>query len=305
MKEMSLEMSDGFSIYAYVMEPKGVPVGHLHILHGMAEHSRRYVEFAQEFVNKGYVVSSHDHRGHGRTSRINGIQGYIAEHSGFDRMIDDAFEIVTFFQNTYSTPKFTLFGHSMGSFIGRRYIQKYGERIDCAVFSGTGGDPGFARHGGKALAQVLGRTHGFDKPNELLDTIVFGGFNRKIDQPLTKFDWLSKNPEVIESYVKDKYCGFISTTQFFSDLFDGLGIIHKKKEIVKIRKTLPILLFSGTKDPVGNYGKAVWSVAKAYDHAGIEDVTVMLYDESRHEVVNDTNSGEVFQMMWEWMNNRC
>ena len=101
-----------------------------------------------------------------------------------------------------------------------------------------------------------------------------------------------------------KVCGFIPTTQLFSDLFDGLGMIHKKKEIAKIRKTLPILFFSGLKDPVGEFGKTVWEVAKSYDKAGINDVTVLLYDDGRHEIVNDTNRDEVVQTVLDWMESR-
>ena len=297
-------MADGFSIYTYIMKPEGNPVGHIHILHGMAEHSGRYREFAQVLVTNGYIVSSHDHRGHGRTAELNGIRGHFANENGFNRVVEDAFEVVTFLRKSNTAPRFILLGHSMGSFIGRRFIQIYGDVVDLAIFSGTGGDPGIARYAGKTVAYILGKTHGLDQENEFLDSLVFGGFNRGIDKPVTKFDWISKDRRVVESYVKDDYCGFIPTTQFFSDLFDGLGMIHKKKEIAKIRKSLPILFFSGLKDPVGDFGKSVWKVAAAHDRAGIEDVTVLLYDEGRHEILNDTEREDVIQTVLDWMENR-
>ena len=304
MKELSIEMTDGFSIYTYIMKPEGKPVGHIHILHGMAEHSGRYRAFAQELVTNGYIVSSHDHRGHGRTAELNGIRGHFANEDGFNRVVRDAFEVVTFLRESNSAPRFILLGHSMGSFIGRRFIQTHGDIVDLAIFSGTGGDPGIARYAGKTVAYLSGKMRGFNQPNEFLDSLVFGGFNKGIDKPVTKFDWISKDRNVVESYVLDDYCGFIPTTQFFSDLFDGLGMIHKKKEIAKIRKSLPILLFSGLKDPVGEFGKSVWKVAKAYDRAGIEDVTVLLYDEGRHEILNDTEREDVIQTVLDWMESR-
>ncbi|MCZ2258745.1 alpha/beta hydrolase [Sporosarcina sp. G11-34] len=304
MNELSIEMTDGFSLYAFILKPEGKPVGHVHILHGMAEHSGRYREFAQNLAANGYIVSSHDHRGHGRTVALNGMRGHFTDEAGFDRVVEDAFEAVTFFRESNSAPRFILFGHSMGSFIGRRFIQTHGDVVDLAIFSGTGGNPGVARYAGKAVSYLSGKRKGFNQPNEFLDSLVFGGFNKGIDKPVTKFDWISKDRDIVESYVRDKYCGFIPTTQFFSDLFDGLGMIHKKKEIKKIRKTLPILLFSGLKDPVGDFGKAVWKVAKAYNRAGIEDVTVLLYDEGRHEILNDTEQEEATQKVLDWMANR-
>ena len=142
MREVTIEMSDGFLVHAIVMKPEGKPVGHIHLLHGMAEHIARYEEFAQYLVTKGYIVSGHDHRGHGKTAKMNGIKGHIADENGFERLVQDAHEVISELRDQYSSRHFILFGHSMGSFIARRYIQLYGSEIDLAIFSGTGGDPG-------------------------------------------------------------------------------------------------------------------------------------------------------------------
>ncbi|MHA6258788.1 alpha/beta fold hydrolase [Sporosarcina sp. CAU 1771] len=304
MRELTLNMSDGFLLHGFIVRPEGNPVGHVHILHGMAEHSGRYVQFTQNLVKNGYIVSGHDHRGHGKTSELNGTKGYFAEKNGFNRVVEDAFKVMAQLKEENPSPKFILFGHSMGSFIGRRLIQKHGEIIDLAVFSGTGGDPGISRQGGKAAAYLMGKSKGFDQPNEFLDSLVFGSFNKKIKNPATKFDWLSNDPLAVASYMHDENCGFIATTQFFADLFEGLGIIHKKSEIAKIPTTLPILLFSGAMDPVGEYGKAIWKVAKGYTDAGIEDVTVLLYENGRHELLNDTKSEEVTEAILDWIKKR-
>lgn len=304
MKELTVDMSDGFSLHAFIMKPEEAPVGHVHILHGMAEHSGRYIAFAEELVRNGYIVSSHDHRGHGKTAALNGTKGHFTNKDGFNRIVEDAFEVISQFREVNPSPRLILFGHSMGSFIGRRLIQTHGEIVDLAIFSGTGGDPGIARYAGKAAAYLSGKVKGFDQPNEFLDALVFGSFNKGIANPATKFDWLSTDREVVESYVGDENCGFIPTTQFFSDLFDGLGVIHQKKEIAKIRTSLPILLFAGAQDPVGDFGKALWKVAKAYNDAGIEDVTVLLYEEGRHELLNEKNRAEVIRAVLDWMKKR-
>lgn len=304
MKELILKMSDGISVYSFIRQPEGKPVGHIHILHGMAEHIGRYDSTVDFFVEQGYVVSGHDHRGHGKTAKLNGMKGHFADQDGFNRVVEDAYEIITQMK-TYQGPlKFILIGHSMGSFIARRFIQLYGETIDLVALSGTGDDSGLARYAGQAVAYVSGKKNGFQRQNKLLDSLVFGGFNRGISSPTTKFDWISKNEDLVSSYMTDENCGFIPTTQFFSDLFAGLGVIHSKKEIARIPKSLPILLFAGTEDPVGRNGNALWKVAKQYDNARIEDVRVQLFEGGRHELLSDSTRKEVIQAVQEWIEKR-
>ena len=304
MKELTLEMSDGIKVYAFIKQPEGKPVGHIHLLHGMAEHIGRYERSIEFFIEQGYVVSGHDHRGHGKTGEMNGIKGHFAESNGFNRVVEDAYEVITHMQTYDSSLKLILLGHSFGSFVARRFIQVYEDVVDLIVLSGTGGDPGIARYAGQMVANGLGNKNGFDERSEFLNSLVFGAFNKKIDSPTTKFDWISANRQLVLDYVKDEDCGFNPTTQFFLDLFEALGLIHKKNEIARIRKTLPILLFSGVDDPVGNYGKAVWKVASQYDNAEIEDVTVLLFEGGRHELLNDPSRGEIIQVVLNWIEKR-
>lgn len=301
---LTLEMSDGMNIYATSRQPKGEIKGHIHILHGMAEHSGRYDVAAEFFMGQGYVVTAHDHRGHGRTAAMNGKRGHFGDEFGFDRVVEDAFEVISYMKEMHGTTRFILIAHSMGSFIARRLIQLHGEVVDLVVLSGTGDDGGVARLGGRALGYLMGKRSGYGEPNTLLDSLVFGRFNKEIKKPLTKFDWLSKNNVLVFSYLSDEYCGFVPTTQFFLDLFDGLGTIHNQKEIARIPKALPILLFSGMEDPVGNFGKALWKVAKQYDKAKIEDVTVQLFEGGRHELLSDVTRQEVIQLVLEWIEKR-
>ena len=114
----------------------------------------------------------------------------------------------------------------MGSFVARRYIQLHGSEVDLAIFSGTGGDPGASRLAGQAVAYLHGKKNGFDQPDQFLNKLVFGGFNKSVDQPKTPFDWLSRDTEAVEKYLIDPACGVVPTTQFFADLFEGLGEIH-------------------------------------------------------------------------------
>lgn len=304
MGEVILTMSDGITVHGFIRQPTGEPVGHIHILHGMAEHMGRYDSTVEFFIEQGYVVSGHDHRGHGKTAQLNGVKGHFADVNGFNRVVEDAFEVITQLKKEQGSLKFILIGHSMGSFIARRFIQLHSELVDLTVLSGTGDDQGIARYAGVAVAHLFGKKEGYNEPNEQLNTLVFGNFNRSVSNPKTKFDWLSKNEALVTSYVTDENCGFIPTTQFFIDLFGGLGLIHQKKEIIRIPKTLPILLFAGTEDPVGRNGQALWKVAKQYDDAGIEDVTVHLFEGGRHELLSDSTRKEVIQAVLHWIKER-
>lgn len=304
MDEITLEMSDGLNVYVSIRQPKEKAVGHIHILHGMAEHSGRYDEAADFFVSKGYIVTAHDHRGHGKTAAMNGKRGHFGDDVGFDRVVTDVFEVVSNMKNRHATNRFILIGHSMGSFIARRFIQLHGDMVDQVVLSGTGDDGGIARYAGQALGHILGRRNGYSESNEVLDALVFGRFNQGIQKPITKFDWLSKNNTHVFSYLSDEYCGFVPTTQFFIDLFHGLGLVHHAKEVARIPKALPMLLFAGIEDPVGNNGKALWKVAKQYDAAGINDVSVLLFENGRHELLNDSTRPEVIQTVLEWIEKR-
>ena len=301
MKESTIGMTDGFQLNTCFAQPVGTPVGHIHLLHGMSEHIARYEEFANYLTGRGYIVTGHDHRGHGKTAKMNGLKGYFTDEFGFDRVVQDTYEIISTFRAQYPSPKFILFGHSMGSFVARRYVQLYGSEIDMAIFSGTGGDPGASRLAGLGVAYLQGKKNGFDQQNHFLNKLVFGGFNKSVDQPKTPFDWLSRDSEAVAKYIIDPECGVVPTTQFFIDLFKGLGEINDSDEINKIPKQLPVFLFSGNEDPVGDNGKGVLEVAKRYEKVGMEDVTLMLFEGGRHEMLHETNRQNVFKAVGDWI----
>ena len=296
-----LQMTDGFSINAFILVPEGEPIGHIHLLHGMAEQISRYGEFAKFLASKGYVVSGHDHRGHGKTSEMNGKLGYFADNNGFERVVEDAYDTVSSIRKQHPTPRFILLGHSMGSFIARRYIQLHGSEVDLVILVGTGSDPGPTRTLATGLAKLAGKTKGYDVPNHLLNKLAFGSFNKKIDKPATKFDWLSRDQNAVKEYIEDPFCGFVPTSGFFIDLFEGIGTINSADEISKVPKTLPILLASGNDDPVGDYGKGVLKVAKEFDAAGVNDVLVKLFEEGRHEILQELNKKQVFEFISDWI----
>lgn len=298
-----VSMNDGHKIFVRIYEPTRKPIGYFHILHGMAEHSGRYEEFSKLLCNIGYIVVAHDHRGHGKTAELNNSPlGFIAEHNGFERIVEDVHEVIEQVKVEKNLPTI-LFGHSMGSFVTRRYIQLYSDEIDKVILCGTGATT-LLHITGNILARSFSKIKGKQKEGKLFSELSFGSFNKKIPNAKTFFDWLSRDDEIVEKYLEDPYCGFIPTNQFFVDLTNGLKTIVRKKEIDKIRKDLPILLISGSDDPVGNNGKGVFQVANQYEQCGLTNITIHLFEGMRHEILNEINNEKVYEVILRWLGHK-
>jgi alpha-beta hydrolase superfamily lysophospholipase len=298
--ERYIEMSDGHFLFTRTFKPSNPCIGHIHILHGMAEHSGRYVKFARTLIAAGYAVTMHDHRGHGETAAYNGTLGFFAEQNGFDRVVEDAHEVVTSLHAQFADVPLILFGHSMGSFITRRYIQLYSDQVDNAILCGTGNVTALHTMG-NIVAKALAKQFGKETESKILNKLSFGSFNKQFPSSKTAYDWLCSAEDEVQKYIDDPYCGFIPTNQFFVDLTTGFKSLNRKKEIAKIKKELPILLISGSKDPVGEQGQGVYSVAEQFAAAGLQDVTVYLFEDKRHEILNEDNQEAVYQVLLRWL----
>lgn len=293
-------MSDGHDIFVRTFKPNGTKVGHIHILHGMAEHSKRYEAFAEKLCEEGYFVSTHDHRGHGFTAQKNGTLGYFDEKNGFDRVVEDVYEILTNLkEETTSRP--ILFGHSMGSFIARRFIQQYSEEIERLILSGTGA-PKLLHEGGHIIASQLVKLQGATVRSDLMHKLSFAGFNRHIQNPKTNFDWLTTDDEEVQKYMEDPLCGFIATHQFFVDLTGGILMLKNKSQNARIRHDLKVLLISGTHDPLADEnGTSVLRTGKQLVEAGLEHVKVYLFEGMRHEILHEKKKDQVMEIIVRWL----
>ncbi|WHT49917.1 alpha/beta fold hydrolase [Sporosarcina thermotolerans] len=267
----------------------------------MAEHIGRYKDFIHYLVANGFAVSGHDHRGHGQTAQLNGKLGSFGLSVGFDCIVEDAFEVANYFKSKFQAPRFILLGHSMGSFIARRYAQMFGIELDLMICSGTASDSRVSRLGGQALAKLKGQVTDFEKQDYFINKLVFGAFKNSVVSPETPLDWLSSRRETVEEYINDPLCGFVPSTGFFLELFNGISKIHNRGLIRQTPANLPILLLSGLQDPVGEQGKGIWKVARQLVNEGLQNVTVMLYEGGRHEMLQEVNREEVYDFIKGWI----
>ncbi|WP_369792340.1 alpha/beta fold hydrolase [Lysinibacillus sp. BF-4] len=290
-----IRMSDGHELFVRSYEPATTCRGHVHILHGMAEHSGRYDKFARFLQQQGYYVTLHDHRGHGQTAARNGKYGYFGAEAGFHRVVIDAHEVIEAVRKGKDLPQVQLIGHSMGSFIARRYVQRY--QVATVILIGTG--EGTLLHKAGQIVPALSAVK--DEPNPLLDKLSFGSFNRTVPKPATDYDWLCANPQAVQQYIADEQCGFIATTQFYADIMEGIVLVSTPSQIAHIPKALPILMISGSEDPVGAMTKGVFAVAEQFNKAGVENVCTYIVEGKRHEILNEVNHLATYHVMLRWL----
>ncbi|MCC3355331.1 alpha/beta hydrolase [Bacillus sp. REN16] len=294
---------DGVTIFCKKWENDGqvIPKGVVQIAHGMAEHIERYDLFAKGLTMAGYVVYGNDHRGHGKTGANSNQAGFFADENGFDRVVEDMHQLTKIMKKDHPNVPIFLFGHSMGSFLSRRYIQIHGEQLAGVILSGTGGDPGFIGKVGLGIAKFEMKRKGKTTKSPLMNKLTFGSYNKAFSPTRTEFDWLSRDDKEVDKYIDDPLCGGIFTAGFFYDLVGGVAKVNNHSANKNVSNGLPMYFIAGDQDPVGNYSKGVLQAADLYKKIGIKDVTVQLYENSRHEILNELNKEEVFNDVINWL----
>lgn len=294
MTENKLKLRDGKMLFYRVWAVEN-PIATIHINHGMAEHSARYERFATYLNAKGFTVYCQDHRGHGQTKKPEEV-GWFAEKDGWTTICEDSYELdQKIAAENKGIPHFIL-GHSMGSFLTRTNVSRHSEAYTAAVFMGTGADNGIVGKVGRSIASHRAKKYGSTHKDEFLNNLAFGSYPKKFDYKTEGiFCWLSSDREEVKKYEDDPDCGFLCSSKFYADLIEGLQTANDKKLIQGIRKDLPILFVSGSMDPVGNYSKGIHKASSLYKNAGIKDVRVKLYENGRHEILNDSMKEEVMK----------
>lgn len=282
--------AEGKEFTMYVYETETAPVkGAVLLLHGMAEHYKRYEGFLTALADAGYDAYIYNHRGHG-TDLPEEKLGYFAKHEGYELVITDAVEALKFVKKNKRGDKCFLFGHSMGSLIGRNVIQRFDD-ISGALFCGTGFQSDMMCKSGLMLSSMIVFFCGAKHRSPLLNKIMFETKEYLKNCQRTKSDWLTKDEKIVDIYREDPYCGFLCTASFYHDLIAITA--NAKSGMEKTRKDLPIFIASGSEDPVGSYGKGIRELYAKYKGLGFTNVSMKLYEGDRHELLNEFDKEKV------------
>lgn len=273
-------------VHYWYREPAGPPKGILQIAHGMAEHSGRYGHVADFFTGEGYVVCANDHLGHGKTASSPSDYGFFGKKPGWWTMVEDMAGLTLRMKEIFPGLPVFLQGHSMGSFLGRIYLTRYGTELAGAIFTGTSaGDPKAAMALPLTAAMTALRGHRFR--SRLLYGIAFGKYNERYGANSDRLGWMSQDPAVLSAFRRDPACNFVLTVAGFRDMTHMVLFINRPEWPSEVPLGLPILLLSGENDPVGAYGEGVRRVYEALAAAGCTDVSMKLYPDTRHEILNE------------------
>ena len=303
-KEFNYLSSDGITqIHAIRWEPEGKPKAILQIIHGMIEFIDRYDGFAKYMAEHGWLVTGEDHLGHGASVLSDEYHGYFGKN-GNACVIADIHHLREMTHGEFPDVPYCMLGHSMGSFLIRQYITEqegaYAKGLSGVIVMGTGWQPNAVLRFGKLVAKMYG-INKVGKEAPIIDKLSFGDNLKRIENPKYVADWLTKDPEIVEWYMHEPWCQFKFTASGYYNMFDGMLKAHDLKRMQKLPAGLPILITSGAEDPVGAWGEGVRKTFVAYTDNSPCEVSIKMYDDDRHEILNETDKDQVWADMLEFL----
>ena len=301
-KDFYIPSRDGVHrLHVVLWEPEGEVRAVVQISHGMIEMIDRYEDFALFLNRHGYAVIGNDHLGHGLTAGNDADLGYFCLRNMSATVVADLHRVTRYAKKKYKKKPYFMLGHSMGSFMARRYLMTYGMDLDGCVICGTGSQSRPVLIAGPVVANALRLVFGDRFRSRLLERNAFGTYQKRIPNPCTKSDWMTRDTAIVDWCRSNKYCSFRFTLNGYRTLFEVLSFIQKRQNIDRIPKELPLFFIAGGQDPVGHYGRDVRRISAGYEKAGVEDVSLKIYQEDRHEILNELDRDLVYRDVLSWL----
>lgn len=278
----------------------------LQISHGMIEYIERYEKFAEFMTLNGYMVVGHDHLGHGQSVLSESELGYFSEANQSDILVEDMHQLRKIIQKEDTEKPYFMMAHSMGSYMLRKYLTIHGDNLRGAILCGTGYVSRITTTIGLVVVNILGRLRGWHYVSRFVEKYSFGKAYRSFDMTGAdlKNSWLTRDTDIVKWYYAQPLCTFSFTVSGYKGLLEAVHFDCDMKNIKKIPKKLPIFIISGAEDPVGNMGVGVKKVYDMIKEAKNQDVTYKLYDNCRHEILNEFDKEKVYRDILAWTNVR-
>ena len=272
-------------VQAWIYVPACKPNGIVQLIHGFGEHSRRYIHMILAFLDAGYIVAADDHVGHGKTAMVNNVWGDWGD-KGCHTMMEDEHTLKKIVCEKYPNLPYFLFGHSMGSFITRDFIAKYGNELNGATICGTTGIFRGAKEVKEKLKEIIDAGHGEESDPNVVGSLM-GWMCERCGEVQIGNEWICHDPYVQKDHAQDPFDAFTRPTSNRSiyDFIQTMLTIEGTQWAKKVPKKLPIYNIAGDQDPVGEYGLGVCQVSNWLVETG-HHVTTKLYSGYRHEIHN-------------------
>lgn len=287
MKTEFVTMRDGKKVAVTVWDNVAKPRAAVVMVHGMCEYIARYDDFCEYLNSNGYCVIGMDNRGFGHTDEDalgKGVEGM------FEATVDDIEQEVDIAKERWNVPVFVI-GHSYGSILTQRFIQKYHEAVEGAILCGSTIQKGFILALGRAIAKRKAKKD----PNadgKFFAKMTFESYDKKLKDGVN--GWINRDKAEVEKYNADPLCAGVGvcSVMFYKELLDGNKRINDNRAATP--KDFKLMIASGTADGVGGYGKLIKKLVKAYAKCGLDPV-VKMYEDGRHEILNEINKGVVYE----------
>jgi alpha-beta hydrolase superfamily lysophospholipase len=301
---------DDIEIFVYKWEPENPPKAAVQIVHGLAEHAKRYIPVAEALCGDGYICYASDARGHGMTAgdltekTLKGNAGVLGPN-GWRSVVNDLHELTDIIRKENPNLPIFLIGHSWGAMLTEDYIQEWGNELKGAVLSGINGKVrAITIKAGKILLKSEIKKLEPTEPSQKMFDMNFKSNNHDWDpeEGSTGYEWLSRDKAEVQKYIDDPWCGFVPPASLWLEFLLGFEKIFDSKQEQKIPKDLPIFVISGSLCVIGNKTKWVMDMINRFKKYGIKDVTHKFYPDARHEIFNETNRDEVFADVINWLN---
>ena len=280
----SYASADGTRLAGYRWAPHDdqTIAGVVVLVHGMGEHVRRYDHVADALASQGFVVYGHDHRGHGASLAATDEPGQLGPN-GWPALVDDLNLVIARAKSDHPGLPVVMVAHSMGSFATQQFLLDHGTDVDAVALTGT------------AALDLL------EPALDLSTDLDLSAFNAAFQPARTDFDWLSRDESIVDAYLADPLCGFGIDATSAKEMFAGARRLAEPAEVARMPHFLPLYVAVGSKDPVNVELTLMWALVDRYRAAGLDDVTVRVYDDGRHEILNEINRAEVIDDLLQWL----
>ncbi len=273
--------------------------GIIQIAHGLSEHIKLYEPIATYFTDRSFIVRGNDHLGHGESVLPNEPRLYLGPKGSWHFASDDIYTCRLLTKAEYGELPYIILGFSLGSYLVRDYLIRYGDSVDAAILVGCLSFSKVETFFGKLVADILALCLGEKAAPKILDFFVNETNNIKIKNRRGYLDWINENEEEVKKLMADPHAMETISISLFRELLYAIRFTGKIENIARMNKDNPIIFISGKDDPAARGGKTISELVDIFKKVGIKDVSYKLY-EGRHRVLFEKNKIMTLDKIYDW-----